>query len=472
MYGGGTAGVLNVLTLAITLNVASLDAFILPGLGAKSYVPGEPVELRIDSLTSVRTHVPYAYNILPYCTPTNLTERAISLGEILGGRSISNSPYVLRMLENMTCHELCKKQLFQRRKDAFKGFINDAYQLNFLVDDLPGTLRLTKDISQNGFPVGQVQRGKYYINNHVSLYLKYHKESTDFKDMRTVFRSGFQTSSADALKNAGDDEGYRIVGFEVKPKNVDHGSGLTPDCSGSRVDVDQRKAVRFTYDVIWLESTITWATRWDMYLGSQEEGSVRWFSILNSLLIVAFLTAMVAVILLRTLRRDIARYNALVEMEGEENEESGWKLVHGDAFRKPRHSTMLAAFVGSGVQLLAMCLVTVILACFGFLHPAYRGAALNVAAVLFTLLGFVAGYASAWVTRVFGGHQMARAAIFATREEQDSQKAKISASQRNVTLIATVCCPGAAGNSSSSVCDGPCSQFTAWRCSAVRCSVY
>ena len=42
---------------------------------------------------------------------------------------------------------------------------------------------------------------------------------------------------------------------------------------------------------------------------------------------------MIAMILVRALRKDIAQYNdANVE---DAKEESGWKLVHGDVFRPP-----------------------------------------------------------------------------------------------------------------------------------------
>jgi hypothetical protein len=37
--------------------------------------------------------------------------------------------------------------------------------------------------------------------------------------------------------------------------------------------------------------------------------NIQWFSILNSLVIVLFLSGMVAMIMLRTLHKDIARYN-------------------------------------------------------------------------------------------------------------------------------------------------------------------
>ena len=39
-------------------------------------------------------------------------------------------------------------------------------------------------------------------------------------------------------------------------------------------------------------------------------------------------------------------------------EETGWKLVHGDVFRPPRRAWLLTAFVGSGVQIFFMVLIT------------------------------------------------------------------------------------------------------------------
>lgn len=39
-------------------------------------------------------------------------------------------------------------------------------------------------------------------------------------------------------------------------------------------------------------------------------------------------------------------------------EETGWKLVHGDVFRPPPKAWLLTSFVGSGVQISCMVLVT------------------------------------------------------------------------------------------------------------------
>ena len=40
-------------------------------------------------------------------------------------------------------------------------------------------------------------------------------------------------------------------------------------------------------------------------------------------------------------------------------EESGWKLVHGDVFRPPKAKQLLAALVGTGIQIFAMAVITI-----------------------------------------------------------------------------------------------------------------
>lgn len=63
-------------------------------------------------------------------------------------------------------------------------------------------------------------------------------------------------------------------------------------------------------------------------------------------------------IMVRTLRRDIAKYNA-DESYDDTIEETGWKLVHGDVFRPPKYSRLLATFIGSGIQIFFMSFVTI-----------------------------------------------------------------------------------------------------------------
>lgn len=83
--------------------------------------------------------------------------------------------------------------------------------------------------------------------------------------------------------------------------------------------------VIFTYDVVFRASDTTWAQRWNTYLMGGDE-QIHWFSIINSVMIVLFLSGMVAMIMMRTLHRDISKYNQLETAE-EAQEETGWKLV-------------------------------------------------------------------------------------------------------------------------------------------------
>ena len=115
--------------------------------------------------------------------------------------------------------------------------------------------------------------------------------------------------------------------------------------------VDKPGEIVWSYDVRWDFSDVKWASRWDMYVLSTDD-QIHWFSIINSLMIVIFLSAMVGMIMLRTLNSDILAYNEVMDEE-EAREETGWKLVHGDVFRPPAHYNLLSVIVGTGSQLVA-----------------------------------------------------------------------------------------------------------------------
>lgn len=195
-----------------------------------------------------------------------------------------------------------------------------------------------------------------------------------------------------------------------------------PIASNEHIDIIYTYSVTFVKD-----DTVKWSSRWDYILESMPHTryflfefttkifmkiqinalhfhicSIQWFSILNSLVIVLFLSGMVAMIMLRTLHKDIARYNQM-ECGEDAQEEFGWKLVHGDVFRPPRKGMLLSVFLGSGAQVFCMTLVTLAFACLGFLSPANRGALMTCSMVLFVLLGTPAGYISARIYKSFGG---------------------------------------------------------------------
>mmetsp|Transcript_18874 Transcript_18874/g.57022 ORF Transcript_18874/g.57022 Transcript_18874/m.57022 type:complete len:414 (+) Transcript_18874:1001-2242(+) len=165
--------------------------------------------------------------------------------------------------------------------------------------------------------------------------------------------------------------------------------------------VEGSQDIFWTYDVRWEFSEVKWASRWDVYLYATDE-QIHWFAIVNSFMIVLFLTGLLAMIMLRTLRKDLSRYNELDSRE-ETADESGWKLVHGDIFRPPQRPALLSVYVGTGVQVLAMSVITMAFAVFGFLSPANRGALMTALILLFVLMGVPAGVVSARLYKALSG---------------------------------------------------------------------
>lgn len=205
--------------------------------------------------------------------------------------------------------------------------------------------------------------------------------------------------------------GGRIISVKVSPQSINHRNPEQPNCSNlepleipsSTLPNGQKLNITYTYSVKFVQNnTIKWSSRWDYILESMPHTNIQWFSILNSLVIVLFLSGMVAMIMLRTLHKDIARYNQM-ECGEDAQEEFGWKLVHGDVFRPPRKGMLLSVLLGSGIQVFCMTLVTLGFACLGFLSPANRGALMTCAMVLYVLLGTPAGFVSARIYKSFGG---------------------------------------------------------------------
>jgi transmembrane 9 superfamily protein 2/4 len=71
--------------------------------------------------------------------------------------------------------------------------------------------------------------------------------------------------------------------------------------------------IPYTYSVKFVKNNdIRWASRWDYILKSLPRTQIQWFSILNSLVMLSFLSGMVAMILSRIVNKNIARNNQKV----------------------------------------------------------------------------------------------------------------------------------------------------------------
>jgi transmembrane 9 superfamily protein 2/4 len=324
------------------------------------------------------------------------------------------------------CNVLCDLTYNAEQVEAFKEKIDDNYVVTWVMDNLPGAVRMydrenpDEEHYSRGCELGltlpseaEGKDGKQrLLFNHFLFVVSYHQE--DGKE---------EAEPTDAAAAAAGVR-YRVVGFEVEPYSVAHAKAdaskgwagnlktcsadapVTHDADPQSIDSPDTQVV-FTYDVVWRKSPVAWAARWDLYLAGSTGDEIHWFSVGNSVMIALFMAGIIAAVLVSVLNRDIARYNNAEAASKEDmTEETGWKLVHGDVFRPPAGffgPMFLSVFVGGGVQVLAMAALVLILAVLGFLSPANQGSVVTAFILLFVFMGIAAGYTSSWVYKMFKG---------------------------------------------------------------------
>ncbi|CAI5652535.1 unnamed protein product [Oreochromis niloticus] len=427
------------LVCLLALYIRSFSAFYLPGLAPVSFCDKKEkadedcqtdIQLFVNRLDSVESVLPYEYDVFDFCKDDKELRPSENLGQVLFGERIESSPYKFKFKEDVKCSRVCPPKTYkQGNKDdiAKLDFLKMGMQLNYqhhwIIDNMPVTWCYDVEDGQKycnpGFPIGCLVAGDgrakdacvinsefnkkntFYVFNHVDIKIKYH---------------------------SGEKEGWtgaRLVAATLEPKSIKHADEDHPNCDGGNpmevpADFNADVSIVYTYAVTFeQDNTIKWASRWDYILVSMPHTNIQWFSIMNSLVIVLFLSGMVAMIMLRTLHKDIARYNQVDQgdlikvpstkekstLYEDAQEESGWKQVHGDVFRPPRKGMLLSVFLGQGTQIFIMTFITLFLACLGFLSPANRGALMTCAVVLWVLLGTPAGYVSARLYKTFGGEK-------------------------------------------------------------------
>ncbi|XP_044472030.1 transmembrane 9 superfamily member 11-like [Mangifera indica] len=396
--------------------------FYLPGSYPHKYDVADVLSVKVNSISSIETEMPFSYYSLPFCKPQEgVKDSAENLGELLMGDRIENSPYRFKMYNNESDIFLCKTDpLSKDNFNLLKQRIDELYQVNLILDNLPAIRYTKKDgylLRWTGFPVGVKYQDAYYVFNHLKFKVLVHKyEETN---VARVMGTGDGAEVIPMKASDGsDDPGYMVVGFEVVPcsvmHNVDSVKGLKMygkylnqircDSNIVSMPIKEGQPLVFTYEVNFDVSDIKWPSRWDAYL-KMEGSKVHWFSILNSLMVITFLAGIVLVIFLRTVRRDLTRYEELdKEAQTQMNEElSGWKLVVGDVFRAPSNPGLLCIVVGDGVQILGMAVVTILFAALGFMSPASRGTLIIGMLIFYMILGVPGGYVAVRLWRTIGG---------------------------------------------------------------------
>ena len=370
----------------------------------RGYREAENVQVQANSLTSLAGGLPLPPYSIRVCTPSKEELRSApqteSIAQILLGDKLLPSPYQFTFMQNSTRRQLCAPlRATSKEVSTLAKRIDQQYRVNFVIDNLPvaerfhshqlrksGQSKILKGCSL-GFSAGRKQNDSSKIlYNHIDFTVEYSPVAVD--DRKVPF--GPQPAPT-----------YNIVGFFCTPKSIQY------TASGAALDEPvtlgpETESIVWTYSVTWIPKSYLWSTRWDMYLkGSAADSRIQWLSILNAFAVLMILTLFVASIIVRTVRRDLIEdagfHLSLTDMR----KTCMWKNLHGDVFRNPYKAYLFAVVIGSGTQITAGSIMTLVFAALGYVSTEYRGAFLTMFLIAFILLGYLNGFVTARLLKAF-----------------------------------------------------------------------
>ncbi|MFQ6649232.1 hypothetical protein Gotur_022392 [Gossypium turneri] len=366
------------------------------------YQPDDPVTLWVNKVGPYNNpQETYNYYSLPFChLGTNPAHKWGGLGEVLGGNELIDSQIDIKFQKNVEKSTICQLELDEAKVREFKDAIENSYWFEFFMGItysiflafffhamflrfamlkvqmtcLYGPVSEEFNVNFLGF-VGELHpdrnsdNGKHVLYTHKNIIIKYNK-----------------------------DQIIHVNLTQESPKPLEAG-----------------RIFDLTYSIKWIPTNVTYARRFDVYLDYPFfEHQIHWFSVFNSFMMVIFLTGLVSMILMRTLRNDYAKYaredDDLETLERDVSEESGWKLVHGDVFRPPYNLVLLSAVVGTGAQLALLVLLVILLAIVGTLYVG-RGAIVTTFILCYAFTSFISGYVSGGMYSRNGGKSWIKSMI-------------------------------------------------------------
>jgi transmembrane 9 superfamily protein 3 len=343
----------------------------------------------------------YHYYSLPYCAPDNEHHpdnpnpkeneglfnklRSNSIGEYLSGNTLRHSGHSIEYAQKKSHEESCTATpLTEADAAKFITAVSDNWFYQMYLDDLPVWGK-----------VGELKNGKPFVYTKRTLVITYN--------------------------------GNRIIEADIISD---------PD---SLREVKVGGTLSFSTKFMWEKTDKEFHSRFEKFLDKPFfKHHIHWFSIFNSFMMVIFLMGLVALILVRTLRKDYARYavsggdledgyyddsdeedddvhdkesKPLKGGVGVPSEDSGWKLVSGDVFRAPSMLALFSSILGTGWQLLVLTLGVILFAVAGPIHGEVhedRGEMHHAIVYCYCFSSIVSGYVSGSYYKLYSGSNAGR----------------------------------------------------------------
>jgi hypothetical protein len=266
------------------------------------------------------------------------------------------TPYELTFLDPVKWRSLCEEYLGADSIKDLKDSIEHDYFFEFFIDDLPMWGYIGEVVHEEFLLGKSIQGAQVFVYPHLHFIIGYNND---------------QIVSANVTTN--------------------------PDQRIDITDVSQGQEIVFSYSIDWVhEPALTYKNRMDRYVDSTflpDTFEIHWLSIINSVVLALLLTAFLAIILMRILKNDFSRMMDVDEEEIAE-EETGWKMIHGDVFRSPEMLSGFCAAIGAGAQIFFTLLINLCCVLLGVFDPTKRGALLTAMIVIYALCGLVGGMVS------------------------------------------------------------------------------
>ena len=293
-----------------------------------------------------------------------------------------------------TIEECTTEPLDDAKVEAFSRAIREQWFYQMYLDDLPVWGMVGEVLPEWDSVVAQEQFEKQLRHGE-----------TDITALQDAVQGKHLLEGAKLLPFVYTDRQLKISYNEDRIIQIDLTS--YPD---SLTKVEKGTKLTFKFEIEWVETTDTHHSRFERYLDhAYFKHQIHWFSIFNSFMMVIFLSSLVALLMIRTLKRDYAKYSVDTKKDVEDGEpmdeemdllgieESGWKEVHGDVFRAPPYLPLFSALIGIGWQIATLVICVLTFAAAGPIHgDVYeeRGEIVQAFLISYCLSSIIAGYSS------------------------------------------------------------------------------
>lgn len=388
-----------------------------------TFQDGDVVDLLVNTATSSLIDQPYAYYKLPFICPNSNNAKPVhlSLSEIINGDRYWQSDYKLIFNKDEPCMRICDRIIHSKNIENTKKIIQNDYIANWVIDGIPASTTFVTDdgISSPkkyyipGFSLGYEENGDYYLNNHLMMVIRFHKE--------------FENPNR-----------YSIVGVEIYPKSVSdyHCPGASKNYEKLKLDINaESQLLPFTYSIYWREDfDIDHSSRWKMYIDPNSIDSngkiidnynnnnnlsktIHWVSLINSFVILSVVSIIVAFIILSLFHS---------------TENSNLNLIAQNSFIKPNFLILLSILSGSGIQLIFTLLGSGLLSFLFFRNNSFNQDTTILSLIIAVLIigGFFAGFSSIQFFKIFNDNN--------SKIDNSNSKIDNNISIKNTILISSL----------------------------------